>query len=182
MFGKKGTGKKKRQAARPQEKAAKPAKESELSQSAKNYLSSRDRNVSKKIPRGQVVKTRDDYFYGSKGYVKIGKDGKPAEGNYRPAVVADTNDLDEMGLIKRTRSKDGKPVGNDSKYKPFIETLDDEGKPIKAGKKFVLTSKRVPVKTVYSIMTDCLTDEKTSNEVLKRLRRLKSRKKNPPPK
>ncbi|GHV02077.1 hypothetical protein FACS1894211_12890 [Clostridia bacterium] len=153
-----------------------------FSQSAKNYLDTRDHNVSNKIKRGQTVMTRDNYFYGSKDYDKLDKSGKPIAGNYRPAVVADTNELDEMGLIKQTRSEGGKAIKKGSNFKPFIEIRDNEGKPIKQGKKFILTSKRVSSKVIDSMMTDSITDKKTASENLKRLRRLKNRKKNPPPK
>ena len=81
-------------------KKPKPDK-TELSESAKNYLSTRDGNVSKKIPRGQIIHTRDDYFYQSGGYQKKDKSGNVRTDNNRPAVVLDTNELDELALSKK---------------------------------------------------------------------------------
>ena len=92
--------------------------------------------VSDSIPNGRTVQTRDEYFEGNANYRKPGYENK---GNYRKAVVVDSNQKDELALVKLTTSGKGRAVPGQkkSKYRPFVETKDDEGKPIRLGKKFI---------------------------------------------
>jgi hypothetical protein len=169
-------------------RGGKPPKLPELSESARNYLASRGKNISDTIPVGTTVQTRDNYFYGSSDFIKRGKTGSALTNNYRRAVVIDTNGLDELALVKLTQSKDSRLLkhyrGGESGYKSFVEVYDDKRKPIKGGKKFVRNPswRDVPQNDVDRILIDCVTDQSTSDENLRRLRKLKKRKKNPPDK
>ena len=92
-----------------------------------------NKNVSQHIPNGRTVQTRDEYFEGAKEYRKPGYEDK---GLYRGAVVVDSNRDDELALIVLTTKGEDIAGRKKSKYRPFIETLDDDGNPIKIGKKF----------------------------------------------
>ncbi len=102
----------------------------------------RDKNVSNTIPNGRTLQTRDENFYGHKNYRKSGYEKK---GNYRKVVVIDSNDLDELAVVKLTTSDKGIKLqysNGKSKFKPFVETLDDTSAPIKVGKKFLPNSSK----------------------------------------
>jgi len=94
-----------------------------------------DKNVSKRIPNGRTLQTRDEYFEGAQNYRKEGYEKK---GLYRTVVVVDSNRKDDLAVITLTTSNKGVevPGRKKSKYRPFVETRDDEGNPIKTGKKF----------------------------------------------
>ena len=95
----------------------------------------RNKNVSKTIPNGRTLQTRDEYFEGDGDYRKEGYENK---GLYRKAVVVDSNKNEELVLVKLTTSKKAKGIPSEkkSKYRPYVETKDDEGNTIKIGKKF----------------------------------------------
>lgn len=99
-----------------------------------------DRNQSAVIPRGRTFQTRDEFIQG--GAPKKKYEDKPKV-FYRTVIVVDTNDLDELAVVKKTTSPKAIPV-KDKKRKisvrPILHTLDDEGNPIKKGKKFVENS------------------------------------------
>jgi len=97
-------------------------------------------NFSKTIPRGRTVRTSDGSFEGNKNYIKPGYENNKT---YRRSAVLDTNELDELALVK-LYGNDGKtgihlPNYQDgySLFRPFIETKDENGKPIKISEKFV---------------------------------------------
>lgn len=92
------------------------------------------KNISQKIPNGKIVRTRDDYLESGKYYQKQGYSNK---GNYRMGIVVDSNKYDELAIVKGTTSSKGKKIRGNTATKPYIETKDNEGKPIKAGKKFI---------------------------------------------
>lgn len=129
-------------------------------------------NESKRIPKGRTVQTRDEYIAG--GYPKPGYEKK---GNYRKGVVIDTNELDELAIVVLITSPKGKAISKGAKerYKPYVETKDSEGKPVRIGKKFIENSpkKDIPAETVCAIRKDC--DKYESNR--KKLNDLKSRRK-----
>lgn len=140
----------------------------------------KNKNVSQKVPNGRTVQTRDEYFEGQKNYRKPGYGKK---GVYRKAVVVDSNRKDELAVVKLTTSKKGKTLdykSGKSKYRPFVITKDDKGKPIKLGKKFVGNSPKADVskKEVNKIKKDLFRGEskKTSKDNRKRVRELKGRK------
>ena len=49
---------------------------------------SKHKNISKTIKNGTVLQTRDEYIFGSKGYIKPGYQNK---GNYRKVAFVDSN-------------------------------------------------------------------------------------------
>ncbi len=134
---------------------------------------SRNKNFSKNVPNGTVLRTRDEYFHGSGSYRKPGYERR---GHYRAAVVVDSNRSDELAVVK-LHGKSGTPVPGYKKgkshYKPYVETKDDKGMPIKTGRKFLYdrTSTRVPIPEVNKIKKDCYS--RPVNRYL--LRKLKGR-------
>lgn len=138
----------------------------------------KNKNVSKRVPNGRTVQTRDEFFFGHKNYRKPGYEHK---GPYRKAVVVDSNKRDELAVVKLTTSPKGRSIVGEkkSKYKPFIETLDDDGKPIKLGKKFQENPSRKDLskRAVDAIKRDSVTDPVTGKKNRARLRKLKNRQK-----
>lgn len=94
-----------------------------------------NKNISQTIPNGTIVRTRDENFQSGKDYEKPGYKNK---GDYRGSIVVDSNKKDELALIRFTTSNKGRnvPEVNKSKYRPYIETKDDLGNPIKESTKF----------------------------------------------
>lgn len=92
------------------------------------------KNVSQKIPNGRTLQTRDEFLASGKGYKKPGYENK---GYYREIIVVDSNRFDELAIVKgSTHGKSIKGLKK-TKFKPFVETLDNEGFPIKRGVKFI---------------------------------------------
>ena len=97
-------------------------------------------NVSSRYPNGRTLKTQDKYLPEGKG----GKSENPKAS--RRVVVIDSNKKDELAVVKLTTStqpntsplpsyKQGN--GKPARFKHFVETQDNEGKPIKVdGEKF----------------------------------------------
>lgn len=105
---------------------------------------------------GRTVQTRDEYFFDNQNYRKPGYGQK---GNYRKAVVIAQNGKD-LALVKTTKgSPKGKSLKDEpvSKYRPYVETLDDNGNPIRYGKKFIPNprKKSFTMKDVATIAVDC---------------------------
>lgn len=96
---------------------------------------SKNKNISKVIKIGTIVRTRDEYFQGSKKYRKPNYQFK---GNYRPTVVIDSNKDDELALVKQTKTGRGDISVGNKKYRSRIETRDSTGKPIKESAKFII--------------------------------------------
>ena len=99
-------------------------------------MKKRNKNISRTIPNGRTLQTRDEYFEGNADYRKPGYEKK---GNYRQATVVDSNRAGDLAVVKLTTSGKGREVPDrkKSKYRPYVETKDDEGKPIRIGKKFI---------------------------------------------
>lgn len=97
-------------------------------------------NVSSRYPNGRTLKTQDKYLPEGKG----GKSENPKAS--RRVVVIDSNKKDELAVVKLTTSKqpNTSPLpsykqgnGKQTRFKHFVETQDNEGKPIKVdGEKF----------------------------------------------
>ena len=136
------------------------------------------KNISKTIPNGRTVQTRDEYFEGDSSYRKPGYEAK---GLYRKGVVVDSTRDDEVVLVLLTKSKKGKEIPDVkvSKYRPYVETLDDEGKPIKLGSKFKenKANKDISKKSIASIKKETFKDSARALENRKKVRELKGRKK-----
>lgn len=132
----------------------------------------KNRNVSKNIPNGTILHTRDEYIYGSKNYRKPGYGGK---GNYRKVAVVDSNKSDDLAVVKLTTK--GKSIpGEKSTYKPFVETLDDNGKPIRIGSKFISRGARLSTSAVSAIKKDSFKDSKMRKVNRRKVRNMKGRK------
>lgn len=141
-------------------------------------MKKKNKNVSKTIPNGRTLQTRDEYFYGGSNYRKPGYAKK---GNYRKVVVIDSNDLDDLAVVKLTTSPKGITLdyGNGkSKFKPFVSTLDNLGKPIRVGKKFIENkpNKDVSSKDVAKIKRVSFAESQNSKQNKRLARHLKGRK------
>lgn len=138
------------------------------------------RNVSKTIPNGTIVHTRDEYFFGSKDYRKPGYDKK---GNYRRAVVVDTTKDDQMVVVKLITGEEKENPGikikgfrdDSSYYKPFAEVYDDDGRSIKIGYKFINRGEKMPKKLVTKIKKKTFKRSGNAKSNRSKVRRLKGR-------
>ncbi|MBQ9713702.1 MAG: hypothetical protein IJV83_00075 [Clostridia bacterium] len=145
---------------------------------SKSSKGKKRKNVSPTIPNGRTVQTRDEFFFGQKNYRKPGYEKK---GNYRKAVVVDSNKKNELALVKLTTSEAGKsiPGSKKSKYRPFVETKDNEGQPIKLGKKFIPNPPKsdLSMHAVSEIKKDAFRDSKKAKKNRSKVRELKEREK-----
>ena len=133
----------------------------------------KNRNVSQNVPNGTVLQTRDEYIFGSQSYRKPGYKNK---GNYRKVAVIDSNRRDDLAIVK-LYSKSGQPLKNTvSRYKPFVEILDDTGKRIRIGSKFIYKGQRLSKENVATIKKDCFTNYSVKYKNRKKLRVIKGRK------
>lgn len=144
------------------------------------------KNISKTIKNGTIVHTRDEYFNSGKNFKKQGYEKK---GNYRKAVVVDSNRKDELALVKLTSSKPNNKLVKDipfyetseSKFKAFIEVEDRNGKPIKISGRFIPNNqgKHYSEKAANAIKKDCVKNENRRTRFFNRLqlRLFKGRKK-----
>lgn len=134
-----------------------------------------DKNISKTIKKGRIVQTRDEYFEGQEKYIKQGYENGVG-GNYRKGFVVDSNRNNELAIVKgTTKKKNSLPLQDTvSEYKPYIETKDNAGKPIKVGKKFVLQSdkKSLSHRDVIEITKNVQKNKKNREKI----RKLKGRK------
>ena len=99
-----------------------------------------EENVSSRYPNGRTLKTQAKYLPTD----KKGKSDNPKAS--RRVVVIDSNRKDELAVVKLTTSKqpNTSPLpsynqgnGKPTRFKHFVETQDNEGKPIKVdGEKF----------------------------------------------
>ena len=132
----------------------------------------KNRNISQNIPNGTILHTRDEYIFGSENYRKPGYEGK---GNYRKVAVVDSNRHDDLAVVKLTTK--GKHIpGEKSTYRPFVETMDDKGKPIRVGSKFISRGAKLSPKAVTVIKKDCFKDAKTRKINRRKVRAMKGRK------
>ena len=131
-----------------------------------------------RIKNGRTVQTRDEFFFGQEQYRKPGYEKK---GNYRKAVVVDSNKKNELALVKLTTSKAGKaiPGKKKSKYRPFVETKDNEGKPITLGRKFLPNPSKSDLSkhAVAEIKKETFRNSKKAKENRAKVRELKGRQK-----
>ena len=132
----------------------------------------KNRNISKNIPNGTILHTRDEYIFGSKNYRKPGYAGK---GNYRKVAVVDSNRHDDLAVVKLTTKGKYLP-GEKSTYKPFVETMDDNGKPIRVGSKFISRGAKLSSKAVTVIKKDSFKGAKTRKSNRRKVRAMKGRK------
>ena len=95
--------------------------------------STRRKNVSRDIPNGRTVQTRDEHFEGAGEYRKPGYENK---GYYRRAVVVDSNRQNHLAVVVLTTKGEEVPGEKKATFRPYVETKDDKGNPITIGKKF----------------------------------------------
>lgn len=122
-----------------------------------------DRNQSAVIPRGRTFQTRDEFVQG--GDPKEEYEDKP-EIFYRTVIVVDTNDLDELAVVKQTSSPKAIKITVGEReigVRPFIHTLDDEKNPIKKGKKFIENpaSRDIPEEDTERIKKKAIRNQKS---------------------
>lgn len=91
------------------------------------------KNISDRVFPGNAIRSRDEYFF--EGKPKAEHSGNPRE-FYRKAYVIETNNLDELAVVKSTTKKGhflkSKP---DQKFKANVYTLDNDKNPIKISPK-----------------------------------------------
>ncbi len=126
---------------------------------------------------GRTVQTRDEYFEGQGDYRKPGYEKK---GNYRKAVVVAQHGKD-LALVKTTKgSPRGIPLRDEkvSKYRPYVQTKDDEGNPIRYNRKFIPNSeeKSMTMRDIVQIAIDCFTgDTPRAQNNRNKVRKMKGR-------
>ena len=145
---------------------------------------SKRKNISKSIPIGRTLQTRDEFLESGKGKENI-KAGHPNKSDlYRPSVIIDTNRKNELAIIKLTTSEKGEKIkgyrNGKSGYRPYIEIRTSDDKAIKIdNKKFVANSPKKDVKKsdVNKIKRKVLkrAPKRIREENRKKLRALKGR-------
>lgn len=133
------------------------------------------KNVSQKILNGTMIHTRDEYLGSAHGFNKNG-----ATEYYRQAIVVDSNRKNDLALIKLTTSDKGESVPGlkKSKYKPYIETKDNEGRPIRISKKFIKGRKKQKISAAIAndMKKTAVIDKREGEKNRNKLKRLKKRK------
>lgn len=133
---------------------------------------SKKKNVSKNIPNGVILQTRDEYLHNQGNYRKPGYSKK---GNYRKVAVIDSNSNDELAIVK-LYSNSGTALKNTrSRYKPFVETLDNKNNRIKVGKKFIPNGQVLSKENVTTIKKDSFTSPNVRYKNKKKVRKIKGR-------
>lgn len=112
---------------------------------------SKRKNISKTIPNGRTIQTRDEFLASGKGKENIKPDHPDKNDLYRLSVIVDTNRKNELAIIKLTTSKKGKKLegyrNGESRYRPYIEISTSDGQAIKIdNKNFVANSPKKDVK------------------------------------
>ena len=133
------------------------------------------KNKSRKVASGTIIRTRDEFLESGKDYIKPGYENK---GLYRLGIVIETNFADDLGIVKGS-TKGIKIEGiKKTKIKPFLETTDNTGQPIKIGRKFLKTKKKITPRQVNSIKKELYVKSSKSlrNENRNKARKLKNRK------
>ena len=120
--------------------------------------------VSKTVPTGTILQTRDEYFQGSGNYRKPGYQNK---GLYRKAGVVEQNSKNELAVVKFVSGGNFSVNNTNLKYQPYIEIYDDKNQPIKTGSKFIPTKQVLSTQQVQAIKDNCLKNK----QVNKHLRR-----------
>lgn len=131
------------------------------------------KNVSKTIRNGTILQTRDEYLHNEGGYRKTGYENK---GNYRKVAVVDSNRRDELAVVKLYSDSGTELKGTNSRYKPFVETLDNKNNRIRVGNKFIPNGQKLSSKNVSAIKKDAFTNPKVRYKNKKKVRKIKGRK------
>ncbi len=134
------------------------------------------KNVSRTVKNGTILQTRDEFLHNEGGYRKKGYEKK---GNYRKVGVIDSNRNDELAIVKlhKPDSESGTLLpSKKARYKPFVETLDNESKRIKIGPKFIKSKQTLSNEDITAIKKDCYSNPKSRYKNKKKVRKLKGRK------
>lgn len=130
------------------------------------------KNVSQTIPNGTILQTRDEFLDGQKGYKKEGYEKK---GNYRKVVVIDSNRDNDVAVVK-LYSKSGQDLpSKKAKFKPFVETLDDNKNRIRESGKFIPNGQTLEKSDVVAIKKESFTAPKVRFKNKKKVRKIKGR-------
>ena len=131
------------------------------------------KNISQTIFNGTILQTRDEYLFEQGNYRKPGYEKK---GNYRKVVVVDSNRYNELAVVK-LYSKSGKTLpSKKSRYKPFVETLDNNSETIKVSGKFIPNGQFLNNQDVIEIKKDSFTTKNVRYKNKKKVRKIKGRK------
>ena len=130
------------------------------------------KNVSKRIKNGTVLQTRDEYLHGQGNYRKKGYEKK---GNYRKVAVIDSNRRDELAVVKLYSTSGTTLIETNSRYKPFVETLDNENKRIRVGGKFIPNGQKLSKQNVSIIKKDCFKTPNVQGKNTQKVREIKGR-------
>ncbi len=148
----------------------------------KSSKTTEPKKAQKRTPNGRTLKTADKYLPVKKGKEKELKDK-------RWVAVIDSNERNELAVVrlttqkqKNTTSLPNYKMGNkqDTYFKHFVETKDNEGKPIKASKtgKFQENSSKYDLNTkqVALIKEKTLNHSKQVSENKRKINELKNKK------
>jgi hypothetical protein len=137
----------------------------------KTFVSARE-NVSSAVPIGAAIRSRDEFFHGGVLHEKHEND---KEVFYRKAYVLDSNNLDELAVVKSSHKGHSLKSDPNKKFTPNVYIMDDKGNPIKIGKKFVRRSSE----DIKSIDVDYMFERcRKYPDTLQKIAKLKSRRKN----
>ncbi len=107
---------------------------------------SKTKNISKKVPNGRTLQTRDEYLGSGKGKKNIKPEHPNPNDLYRRVTVIDSNIQNELAIIKlgtKGRHSLKKYLTGKSKYNAYIEIEDNNGNRIKIdGVRFVENSSK----------------------------------------
>lgn len=147
---------------------------------------SKQKNISKKIPNGRTLQTRDEYLGSGKNKGNIKPEHPNPKDLYRRVGVIDSNNKDELAIIKlgtKGRHSLENYLTGKSKYNAFIEIEDNKGNRIKIdGIKFVENSNKrdLSQKEIKEMKKKALKDKETSSRLKldnkQKLHKLKDRK------
>lgn len=147
---------------------------------------SKQKNISKKVPNGRTLQTRDEYLGSGKGKKDIKPDHPNPNDLYRRVGVVDSNNQNELAIIKlgtKGRHSLEDYLTGKSKYNAYIEIEDNEGNRIKIdGIKFIENSNKrdISKKDVTRMKKNALKSKETSSRLRKEnkqtLHKLKNRK------
>lgn len=141
----------------------------------RNPKAKKHRNISKNIPNGLILLTRDEYFENDQNYRKPGYEKR---GNYRKTIVVDSNKLNELIVVKGSTNGIDLKIPGIKAIKPYARDKDNEHNPIKISNKFINSNKKISESNVNKIKKHMLTKERKSVRLKnkKLFRNLKKRK------
>ncbi len=132
------------------------------------------KNVSQTISNGTILQTRDEYLHNEGNYRKPGYENR---GNYRKVVVVDSNRENHLAVVKLYSQSGTELPSKKSRYKPFVETLDNKGKRIKASEKFIFNGQQLSKEDITVIKIDSFKSPNVRYKNKKKVRKIKNRRK-----